>query len=327
MASTPPDTEPDPPPRARHERLALALLFVAPALFATNMLVARATAELIPPTQLALWRWVGAALILTPLTAGSLWRQRAALKREWFDLLILGALGMGVCGAFVYIGAATTTATNIGLIYSGAPVLIILIARFVYGEAMKAIQGLGVVLCFVGVLTVIVRGDPAVLTTLAFTVGDLWIVAATTGWALYSVLLKHRPTQLDTITRFYAIVLAGVVVLLPFSVWEHLDGRAVQWSANTVGWIALLAVVPAVGAYYTFAFITGVLGANRTSVFLYLLPFYNSIMAWLFLGEVLVWYHYAGGALLIPGLYLVTRGARLRGIRALGELAIRFRKN
>ena len=35
-------------------RLAHALMFVAPAMFATNMLVARATAEVFPPVALAI---------------------------------------------------------------------------------------------------------------------------------------------------------------------------------------------------------------------------------------------------------------------------------
>ncbi len=37
---------------------------------------------------------------------------------------MLGILGMGICGAFVYVGADTTSATNIGLIYATAPIMI-----------------------------------------------------------------------------------------------------------------------------------------------------------------------------------------------------------
>ena len=37
--------------------------------------------------------------------------------------------------------------------------------------------------------------------------------------------MKHRPTGFDTLTRFYAICLAGVAVLLPFTVAEHMAGR------------------------------------------------------------------------------------------------------
>ncbi|MDE0780669.1 MAG: hypothetical protein OSB67_07940 [Alphaproteobacteria bacterium] len=45
-------------------------------------------------------------------------------RAEWRDLLVLCILGMGICGAFVYVGADTTSATNIGLIYASAPQLL-----------------------------------------------------------------------------------------------------------------------------------------------------------------------------------------------------------
>lgn len=62
-------------------RLALALLFVAPALFAGNMLTARATHELIPPVALAFWRWAAMLVQLLPFTAGALLRYRREIAR------------------------------------------------------------------------------------------------------------------------------------------------------------------------------------------------------------------------------------------------------
>src|SRR3546814_1588308 len=88
------------------------------------MLVARATHDLFPPVALAFWRWTATLALLLPFTAAALWRHRYDVLREWRDILVLGALGMGVCGAFVYIAADTTSATNIGLIYAASPILI-----------------------------------------------------------------------------------------------------------------------------------------------------------------------------------------------------------
>src|SRR5690606_8493850 len=137
------------------EPIAYALMAVAPGMFATNMLAARATADLIPPVALAVGRWTIAALILLPFVARPLWAARRAIRRELADLLVLGALGMGICGAVVYIGAATTTATNIGLIYAASPVFIIVLARLFYGEAMSRVQAFGVVLSLVGVIAIV----------------------------------------------------------------------------------------------------------------------------------------------------------------------------
>jgi drug/metabolite transporter (DMT)-like permease len=89
-----------------HSRLAYALLLLVPGLWSANMIVARWAAGWFPPHALAFWRWVIALLPMLLLCGAVLWRRRAELRREWKDLLLLGALGMWVCGAFVYIAGA-----------------------------------------------------------------------------------------------------------------------------------------------------------------------------------------------------------------------------
>lgn len=296
-------------PGAAHgsNALAYALLFFCPVLFATNMLVAKATADLIPPVALAFFRWAVALLIIAPIGLPRLWRYRRQIRAEALDLLLLGALGMGVCGAFVYIGADTTTATNIGLIYSSSPVLIIILAALLFGQRIGGMAMIGVGIALAGVLTIIARGDIDVLAGVRFVIGDLWILAAATGWAVYSVVLKFRPSGLDTFTRFCAICLAGVLVLLPFTIAEHATGQMVQWTMETAGWVLLLALVPGIGAYMVYAFVVDRLGAERAALIMYLIPLFNAALAWLLLGEALVWYHYLGAVMVLGGIWLANR--------------------
>lgn len=293
--------------QAPADRLAFALLFIVPVLLASNMLAARAIAGDIPPVALALGRWFFAALILAPIVGPTVWRQRAALKDEWLDLLILGALGMGVCGAFVYVGAMTTTATNIGLLYSISPVMIILISAVSFGDRLNPLQYLGVAACVIGVVIIIVRGDPAVLIGLKFVIGDLWIVAAAIGWAIYSLMLKHRKTAFATLPRFFAITVGGVIVLLPFTIWESMAGNPPPLTLNALGWVLFVAIVPGVGSYWIYAFLVDRLGPGKTGLTIYLIPPYNGVLAWLLLDEAIQWYHLAGAALVLPGLYFATR--------------------
>jgi drug/metabolite transporter (DMT)-like permease len=300
------DTQTGIVPGISDERLASILLFVAPVLFASNILVARATADIIPPVHLAFLRWVATFLLLLPLVGPRLWARRDAIRREWKDLLILGALGMGVCGAFVYIAADTTTAVNIGLIYSASPVLITLMSALIYKEQVRALGIVGMVLSLSGVLIIISRGNIQVLKDFAFTAGDLWIVAAMMSWALYSVLLRHRPSEMGLTTRFGAVVLAGIVVLAPFTVWEAAMGQSPDWNWEVLGWVAVLSVFASFGAYQLHGFVQRTLGASRTSLFLYLMPIYSAGLAWLLLGEVPQIYHWIGAAFVLPGLMLAN---------------------
>ena len=122
------------------------------------------------------------------------------------------------------------------------------------------------------------------------------------------MLLKHRPSALDPLTRLCAIAVAGSLVLLPFAI-----GEAVLWNGPDFSdwrtwacWI-VLAIIPGVGAYGAFSFCIRELGPSVTSVSMYLGPLYVGILAWLTLGEAPQWYHLVGTALVLPGLFLATR--------------------
>lgn len=306
------DSEAKRPPRylgLSERQLALVLLFVAPVLFCSNMLVARATHDLIPPVALAFWRWAVTLLLLLPFTAAALWRERVRIRREWLDLLLLGLLGMGICGAFVYIGADTTTATNIGLIYAASPILIVVIAHFCYGEPLGALQSLGVALSLAGVIVIVCHGDLAILLNLSFVVGDLWVTISMIAWAVYSILLRHRPTVLRPMARFAAIVAGGVLVLLPFHAGEMLLGDVPAFDRTMIVSVLVLAVAASFGAYQVYGLIQRVLGAGRAGLLMYLIPVYNGILAFVLLGEELKSFHLLGAALVLPGIFLATRRA------------------
>ena len=280
---------------------------VSPVLFASTVLVARAVADALPPVALALGRWGLAALLLLPVAAKPLWRARRAVWRELPDLLVLGFLGMVMCGAVVYIGAQTTTATNIGLIYAASPVFIIVLARIFYGETMSSVQAAGVALSLAGVVTIIARGDIGTLLGLTFTIGDLWVLGSSFSWAVYTVLMRHRPSSLGAMPRFTAIALGGVATLLPLLPVEVAMIGLPRLDGFTVGIMLFLAIVPGLGAYLTYDFVQRRLGANRASLLMYLIPVYNAGLAWALLGEALQLYHFVGAAMVLPGIYLATR--------------------
>ena len=290
----------------RDQRIAQVLLFVTPALFTANMLLARATAEFIPPVALAELRWMGVVLVLLPFCGREVWRARAALRRDWARYAVLGLLGMGICGAGVYHGAASTTATNIGLIYAVSPVIIILMSRAMFGDRLSGRQSLGAALALIGVLVIVLRGDPAALLALRFNPGDLMILGAAVSWALYAVLLKRWPDSLGVQARLAVIALAGSILLLPLLGWELASRGAPHFDLRTIATVLTLVLVPGVGAYATYGYITEHLGPSRTGLLLYLSPVYTAVMAWLLLGEAFALHHWLGAALVLPGLFFAT---------------------
>lgn len=291
----------------RHTRLALVLLWLVPALWAVNYIVARKAPGVIGPHLLALGRWALAALVLLLLSGSELWRGRADLARVWWQYLILGSLGMLICGAWVYQGARSTGAMNIALIYAASPVLIGLGAVAWLGEGFGPRQGVGVVLALAGVLHVVLRGHWTALADVQFVAGDAWILAATVAWAAYALLQKTWPSALSATARLAAICAGGVLVLLPFALWEALQPGLTDWSLQALLLVVVAGLVPGLGAYWIYGWAQKILGASRVAVSLYLGPLYAALAAWGILGEPLGWHHAVGAGLILPGVFLVTQ--------------------
>ena len=294
---------------ARRERLALGLLWLVPLLWSVNYLVARLAPGVIGPYLLALGRWAVAAVLLLAFAAPELWLKRASLLRVWPQYLVLGTLGMLICGAWVYQGARSTGTMNIALIYAAAPVLIALGASRWLGERFGWRQAAGVVLALAGVLHVIVKGQWTALAELQFSAGDGWIVAATISWAAYALLQKRWPSSLSATARLAAICVGGVLMLLPFAAWEARQPGLTEWGPKAFWLVVVAGLVPGVGAYWIYGWAQKVLGASRVAVALYLGPLYAALSAWLVLGEVPGLHHLAGAALILPGVFLVTRSS------------------
>lgn len=292
---------------------AYVLLWTIPGLWSTNYLVARWSGDLIGPHALALARWALALLIFLPWVAKPLWQARQVVRQEWRRSLALGAMGMWICGALVYLGGHTTSATNISLIYAVSPVAIAVLSMRLMGERMGWSQRLGMVLSVVGVLYVIAKGDWRHLTAVHFVAGDAWIVLAAIAWTGYSLGLKFWPSRLAPMQRLALIMAAGVLVMVPLTVAEWLFWPApVAASVPGAGWkalglIALAAVVPGALSYAAYTLLQRELGAARTALMLYLGPVYGALLAWIFLGEPVRNYHWVGAALIMPSIWLATR--------------------
>jgi drug/metabolite transporter (DMT)-like permease len=295
-------------PDSRH-RLALWLLWITPAMWSVNYLVARTAPGVVEPHMLALGRWALAGLILSFLARHELWREKRSTLRAAWQYLVLGALGMLICGAWVYKGAQTTAAMNIALIYAASPVLIALGAVLWLGERFSWRQGLGVVIALSGVFHVVVKGQWLALGQVQWVAGDGWIVLAMVAWAAYALLQKKWTSPLSATARLAAICMGGVLVLLPFAVWEGLQADTPAWSFQASWLVLIAALVPGIGAYGAYGFCQKVLGASRVAASLYLGPLYGGLAAWAVLGESMGWHHLMGALLILPGIYLASRQA------------------
>ena len=162
-------------------------------------------------------------------------------------------------------------------------------------------------MAFLGTSVIVMRGDPARLINFEFNTGDLWVLAATLSWALYTVLLRKRPKMHPT--SFLAITsVLGLMMLLPPYIWETIYVRPTPFRIETVGSVLYLALISSIIAYHCYNRAVEVGGPNKAGQVSYMLPIIGSVLAILLLGERFQFFHAIGLSLILCGVFLGSKG-------------------
>tara|TARA_B100000767_G_scaffold175954_1_gene164429 strand:+ start:450 stop:1355 length:906 start_codon:yes stop_codon:yes gene_type:complete len=291
----------------KNNLLAFSLLFIQPIFMASNLVVARGGVEFVPPISLAFWRWTVVVLILLPFTFSLLIKNLKLIKKEFKKLFFLGAMGCGVCGAFPFLAGETTTVTNMGIIYTSSPIFIILISAIFFNEKVNFIKIIGLVSCLIGVFAIIIKGDLNLLLNLSFTIGDLWMLAAAIGWALYSIYLFYWKSELPIFQRFTLVAFFGAVSLFPFYIIEEIAVQRTFFNSQFFLWVVFAAISPGIIAFTLYTQVQKSLGASLTGFTLYIFTIYAAIYGFIFFDEKLESFHYIGTVLVFFGIYLAKK--------------------
>ena len=282
------------------------LTVVAPLCWGGNIVLARGVTDIIPPVSFAFWRWTCAIVILLPFT----WRQALQdwplVVESWKIMAILSILGVSFFNTMLYTAVHTTTAINGAMIQSTMSALIILASLVIFKERIGRLQILGVTVCISGAFVVILRGRWDTLLGVSFAPGDILMMVAVILYALYSALLRLRPAIHPISFLIYTFGL-GIIFLIPLYIWELSAGPRMILSHQVIWSILYVALFPSIVAYFCWNRGVEVLGANRTGLFINLIPVFASILAILFLGETLHAFHLVGMGLIFGGMVLFNR--------------------
>jgi len=296
-------------------RRALLILLVMPLFFCTNIVFGRAAIQLgAEPFTLAFLRWGLTAAILAPFVTSEIRHKDIDWTALWKPLLLMGFLGMWVCGALVYFALKYTSATNGTLIYTSSPVIIILIELIFRGRKISLREAFGIALAFSGVVAIVVRGSVENLLALSFNLGDLIFVATAISWAVYSFLLREpRFQSIAVFPLFACISAAGAFVLAPFALVEIILTSKFPASADVWGYVAGIVVLSSLIAFSSFQYGVKIVGSSVAGIYLYLLPVYGVTLAVLLLGEQLYAFHFWGIVSVLGGVIIATYPRRRKG--------------
>lgn len=288
--------------------LPVLIMIAAPAFFSTNLIFGRYVAPETDPFILAFIRWASVAIILLPFAIKSGGAQMLnIMRKEWSFFLFLSFLGMGISGSGVYLGLKSTTATNATLIYSTAPILIILLERIFAARKSKPREGLGIAVAFIGVVIIVAKGTLETLAQFAFNPGDLLIALAALSWAGYSILYRdNRLKELSSVTLFGIIAIFGALINLPVAAYAFFTGADLPHSASAWSAVIGIILISSLLAFSAYQYGVRTLGASIAGLFMYLMTPYGVLMAVIFLGEELQPFHIIGIICVMVGVTTAT---------------------
>ena len=287
------------------------LMAITALMWSGNAVIGRAVHETLPPIGLGFWRWMVALPVFVVLAWPHFRREWPLVRRHWPMLLLLAFLSITVYNTFSYIGLNTTTAINMLLINTARPVVIVFLSYLFFRERVTLLQAAGFALALLGTLTILARGNFNLFGGVQFIAGDLWVVAATVGWALYTVLYRKRPPIHATNLMLVTIVM-GMAIMLPFYLWETFYIRPVPLVSQTYWSIAYLGLIDGVFGYLAFNRMVELPGANRAGLTSYIVPIIGTSLAIVFLGEEFHPFQVAGIGLILIGVVFANGKRGLR---------------
>ncbi|QGY42059.1 EamA family transporter [Pseudodesulfovibrio cashew] len=287
----------------------LGLLFalIAVSIWSGNFVIASGFVHSLPPITLAALRWVTAAIIFLPFCWKRIHRDLPAIMAHRWQILVASITGVTLFNTLVYVSARTTDTTNMALFASSTPVFVVILSRIFLGEGISRARAAGLLIAICGMLTIATRGDLEILLAMTFRVGDIWMLLAGLLWAVYSILVKKMPSDIDPLSYLGTTFFIGAIPLIPAAFIEQQTAAAWSMSWPIAGAVLYLGLGASLAAFFLWNNAVRIIGPGTASLFQYFMPVFSGVAAYFILGQPITFAHLAGFVLIFLGVFMATR--------------------
>jgi drug/metabolite transporter (DMT)-like permease len=218
---------------------------------------------------------------------------------------ILAGVLFGVEFLLIFPALQFTAASRATLFIYTAPFFVALGSGFLLGEKLRAVQWLGLLCSFAGL--VVAFGVPDASRDGKQLLGDIMMVAAGAAWGATTLVIKATKLRSAPAEKVLAYQLAVSIPMLAAGALLMGERMAAMPSAFSLGWLAYQTFWVVSLTYAVWFAMVQRYSASRLSAFTFLTPLFGVASGHFVLGEPISWAFGLAVALVIGGLILVNR--------------------
>jgi drug/metabolite transporter (DMT)-like permease len=231
---------------------------------------------------------------------------RPVLRESWPAYAVLTLLNVVLFFSLQTVAILELASGLAAVLIYLQPVLVGVLAAPLLGEALTRSRVAGLLVGFGGIVVV----SAGAFTGHASLLGVGYAVTAALIWALGTIAFKHYATRVDAWWAVAIPFLVGGVVLSAGG--AAFEGTRIDWSGEFVVAFAYASVIGTAMSWSLWFGLVGSGEAGRAASYIFFVPLVSLAIGALFLHETLGPSLLAGAALVIVGVYLVNRRARVQ---------------
>lgn len=228
----------------------------------------------------------------------------AISRRDLFATFGVGALGYYVASYLDFAGLEYISAQFDRLILLTYPFFVVMIGAIFLGRKVTALAIGSLLVAYAGLALIFahdlqLNGENTIK-------GSLLVLGAALSYATYQILAKPLIDRMGArLFTSIAMSAAGVAVIVHFFVTHRPDELVI--STQAIWLMAALGTVSTVLPAYLISTAIGLIGPEPTAMLGNVSPIVTIILAVTILGEVFTYWHAAGSALVLLGIFAFTR--------------------
>lgn len=271
--------------------------------------VIKYTLDFVSPVPFLFWRFLLTSLIFLPIFL--LYQRKKKIKltlKKICQFSLLGFLGTTLSLGLLFVGYQYTTAIDGALIFSLAPLVVVVGGALFLKEKITRMEKIGSAAAFLGSIVVVIQ---PVLEGNVFAVkniyGNLLIAGSAIVFAAYCLLVRQFEfkEKADPLVLTALGFFAGLATITPVFAWEQLTtSLPLAINPSALPGIIYMTLFSSVIAYFTYHLGYSLIEASEATIFDYLKPVFAAPIAILWLGEKITPPFLLGAGIIGLGVFL-----------------------